>query len=58
MGWGGRRGSLPPRASRALAAVLVWVALLVLGAYALGLLTAWVVWGRSSCSSSAAASVS
>jgi hypothetical protein len=40
--------------------VLVWVALLVMAAYALGLLTAWAVWGRggASCSSSAAASVS
>jgi hypothetical protein len=49
---------LGARGQRALRVVLVWVALLVFGAYALGLLTAWVVWGRSSCSSSAAASVS
>lgn len=44
MNWGGPRGSLPPRAARALSVVLLWVAGLVLGAYALGLLTAWALW--------------
>ncbi len=57
MSWG-EREQLGERAARALTAVLFWVALLVLGAYALGVLTAWVVWGAASCSSSAAASVS
>lgn len=46
MSWGPAAEQLGERAGRALAVVLFWVALLVLGAYALGLVTGWLVWGR------------
>lgn len=32
--------------ARAVHVVLVWVALLVLGAYALGVVTGWALWPR------------